>query len=423
LDISPLQSHTIEEDLGNRDFTINALAAPLSSVVHALTQEEPLSTAVTLIDPFNGLNDLQTGMLRVVSALAFRHDPLRMLRAFRFQMRYQLSFDTHTDRLLKYNAPRLLQAAPERIREELMMLLQPEGATERLRALDAHHLLTALIPEFIPARHMPQPALHHWDVFDHSLETVASLEYLNHVLQQPEDEIRQSPLEGSKHGDMVALKQLLLDAEQQNLFSFATFTSPAMKLSALLHDIGKPDTYAVDQEGNITFYHHPQAGVPLIQKIARRLNISTHDARLIQQSAAHHMRPGQLSQGTVTIRAIRRYFMDLGPRGINVALVSLADHLAMRGPEPLTEHWQRHLATVRTLLEHYIHERDTIMPPRLIQTDELIHRLHLEQGPIIGQLLEMISEAQAEGKIRSKEEALWFAEEKLHHLRSSNHKN
>jgi hypothetical protein len=88
----------------------------------------------------------------------------------------------------------------------------------------------------------------------------------------------------------------------------------------------------------------------------------------------------------------------------------------MRGPEPLTEHWQRHLATVRLLLHSYIHERESIMPPRLLQASELIQHLELQPGPIIGQLLESIAEAQADGLIQSKEDALWFAEEQLERI-------
>ncbi len=186
-----------------------------------------------------------------------------------------------------------------------------------------------------------------------------------------------------------------------------------MKLAALLHDIGKTVTYTRSEEGDIRFYGHPQAGIPLTQQILRRLNGSIHERRLAQQVAGHHMRPGQLSRDPITQRAIRRYFVDLGPTGIYVALISLADHLAMRGPEPLTTSWERHLATVRLLLNAYIRERESILPPRLIQPDELIHRLNLTPGPIIGQLLEAIAEAQADGKLHSKEEALWLAEEQL----------
>src|SRR6202022_1900415 len=143
---------------------------------------------------------------------------------------------------------------------------------------------------------------------------------------------------------------LLKEAETQQLFSFEHLSSAPTKMAALLHDIGKTTTYTVSEEGDIRFYGHPQAGIPLVQQILRRLSASLQERRLAQQVAGHHMRPGQLSRDIVTQRAIRRYFVDLGPTGISVALISLADHLAMRGPEPLTTTWQRHLATVRHLL-------------------------------------------------------------------------
>ena len=130
------------------------------------------------------------------------------------------------------------------------------------------------------------------------------------------------------------------------------------------------------------------------------------------------MRPGQLGQETiVTPRAIRRYFVDLGPTGILVAIFSLADHLATLGPlQPSGDAWERHLSVVRLLLTCYIRERESILPPRLLSSEELMRRLKLEPGPIVGQLLEAIAEAQAEGTIHSKEEALWFAEEHLGRL-------
>ncbi len=227
-------------------------------------------------------------------------------------------------------------------------------ALTRLRFLDSHGLLTVLIPEFLPARGMRQPELHHWDVLEHSLETVGYLEHLATLLQQPPAQIEHSPLDLSHQGDMLAIQTLLKEAEEQQLFSFARLTSAPMKMAALLHDIGKTTTYTVTEEGDIRFYGHPQAGIPLTQQILRRLNASIQERRLAQQVAGHHMRPGQLSRDTVTQRAIRRYFVDLGPTGIYVALISLADHLAMRGPEPLTSSWERHLAN-RAPPAQYLH--------------------------------------------------------------------
>ena len=409
LDISPLRGGTIEEDLRLRDFTINAIALPLSEAVTSLTNE----TSRPLLDPLQGHADLANHCLRAVDDAAFKDDPLRMLRAVRFMQRYQLTLEPHTAQMLTHDAALLTRTAPERIHDELQAILQPPGATTCLRFMDSHGLFTTLIPEFIPARGMKQPELHHWDVLEHSLETVGYLEYLATLLQQAPEQIEHSPLELNGQGDLLAIQTLLKEAETQQFFSFEHLTSAPMKMAALLHDIGKTTTYTVSEEGDIRFYGHPQAGIPLVQQILRRLSASLQERRLAQQVAGHHMRPGQLSRDIVTQRAIRRYFVDLGPTGISVALISLADHLAMRGPEPLTVSWERHLATVRVLLNTYIRERERILPPRLIQPDELIRRLNLTPGPIIGKLLEAIAEAQTENRLHSKEEALWLAEEIL----------
>jgi poly(A) polymerase len=433
-DISPLTDKTIEDDLRQRDFTINAIAAPLDEVVRYLesNQEKPITSSRDeggveglggslwsptvdslgswLIDPLHGLSDLQARRLKAVDDQVFRHDPLRMLRAVRLMMRYQLQLDPWTASLITRDAELLPEVAWERVHDELYAILGPEGAATRLRFLDEHNLFITIFPEFISARGMRQPNPHYWDVLTHSIETVGALEHIAHLVQgktmHPHHDVG-APLTG-------ALGVLLQEAQQQGIFSFTGLTAPRMKMAALLHDIGKPVTYSCDEEGAIHFYNHPQAGVPLVEKITRRLCASTQDRRLAQLVAAHHMRPGQLGQdGPVTLRAIRRYFVDLGPTGIYVALFSLADHLATLGPQPPGDVWQRHLGVVRQLLTSYIRERDSILPPRLISPEELMRRLKLEPGPIVGQLLDLISEAQAEGKIHSKEEAIWFAEEHL----------
>lgn len=430
LDISPLQGKTLEEDLHKRDFTINAIAAPLDEVVRYFEAgngeiragKQPGEEGgdyegrpyITLIDPFHGIADIEARRLRAVHDGVFRDDPLRMLRAVRLMMRYRLSIDPWTERLMTRGAGLLAQGAAERIHDELYAILEPEGAAERLRFLDAHGLLTVLIPEFITARGMRQPPPHYWDVLEHSLETVGALERVARMLQR-EDAAENVTLNKKVYDDLVEIRALLYEAEQQGIFAFAALAAPRMKMAALLHDIGKPVTYTVDQEGGIHFYNHPQAGVPLAQQVMKRLSASTQDRRLVQLVVAHHMRPGQLAHtGVVTPRAIRRYFVDLGPIGIYVALISLADHLATMGPQPLTARWERHLAVVRLLLTRYIRERESILPPRLIAPEELMRRLKLEPGPLVGELLEEIAEARADGTIHSKEEALWLAEERLH---------
>ncbi len=464
MDIAPLNGASIEDDLRQRDFTINAMAAPLEAMAHAIRvgssdegwsgqpgqvgdhEGRPYSTSgwqekhpfsglgSQVIDPFHGRRDIQARRLRAVDKRIFQHDPLRMLRAVRLAARYGLTIENATRGLIRRDAALLPTVASERIHDELYAILESPGTTAQLRLLDDLGLLTVLFPELSLARGMQQPYPHFWDVLEHSLETVGALERIAGMLMgarfiapssagsSPDvDAMNRVPTNVGNTGQGIAdsgeieeIRNIVEEAREQGIFAFETLTAPRMKMAALLHDIGKPVTFSIGEDGGIHFYNHPRAGVPLVQHIARRLNISTQDRRLWEQVAAHHMRPGQLGQdGLVTTRAIRRYFVDLGPTGMLVAIFSLADHLATCGPQPLGDAWERHLAVVRLLLASYVRERQSILPPRLLSADELMHRLKLEPGPLIGKLLAAIEEAQAEGTVSSKEEALWLAEEML----------
>jgi putative nucleotidyltransferase with HDIG domain len=412
-DISPLHGMSLEENLRARDFTMNALAVPLTDVVKYLSGSET-NIHHFLIDPLCGHADLQNRLLRVVDEDAFRHDPLRMLRALRLAKRYKLMLAPETKTLLQRDAPLLTRVAAERIHQEIYSVLSVRGALAWLHELDTYGLLTTLIPELQAARALRQPSPHYWDVLEHSLQSVAALETLTDALEAPPFVSRLAPTFIASE-DLVELRALLHDGEQQGIFHFAELRAPRMKLAALLHDIGKPQTYTLDVRGDIHFYGHPQMGAPIASEITRRLSASTQDRRLAQMVAAHHMRPGQLGQDSaVTLRAIRRYFVDLGPIGILVALFSLADHLATLGPQPRVPAWTRHLSVVRLLLTSYIREREKILPPRLVHAEELMSRLKLQPGPMLGQLLDIIAEAQAEGTIHSREEAILLAREYVH---------
>ncbi len=408
LDIASLHGQSLEEDLQTRDFTVNALAAALDKTL-----------SLQLIDPLHGEEDLRARCLKAVNSAVFQADPLRMLRAVRLMARYRFSLDTGTQELIRRDSSLLPSVAPERIHDELYAILEPDGATAHLHLLDDLGLLTEILPELIPAKGMRQPNPHYWDVFDHSLETVGALELLARVcVPEAQAYASATPAHLTPNAATTAylanIQSLLKEAEAQGIFSPAELTAPRTKMAALLHDIGKPATYSIAEDGSIQFYAHPQVGAHIALHITRRLSASTKDRRLAQLVTAHHMRPGQLGQdGEVTPRAIRRYFVDLGSAGITVALFSLADHLATFGPQPLTSAWERHLSVVSLLLMRYIRERDSILPPRLLSPEELMRRLKLAPGPLVGQLLEAIAEAQSEGTISSKEDALWLAEERL----------
>ncbi|MBX5451363.1 HD domain-containing protein [Thermogemmatispora sp.] len=423
IDVAPLTG-SIEEDLRQRDFTINAIALPLDALLH--TAAPSSLTSLPWIDPCGGLADAQAGLLRAVNAQVFQARPVRLLRAIRFARRYSLRIEPATEALIRRDARLLTEEVAERLLSELYKLLELEDATRSLRLLDRYGLLTVLVPELGPARGMPQPPPHYWDVFEHSLETVSALEAVAHALQsepRPLDELScaawcQPLLLGPDQTDHLAqLRALVAEATRQGLLSFSELTKPAFKLAALLHDIGKPATLSYDEEGTSHFYGHQQAGTPLAEGVMKRLSTSGHDRHLVRLVTLHHMRPGQLArQEFVTPRAIRRYFVDLGAYGLHVALFSLADHLATYGPgyhlRPAGA-WEAHLACVALLFRSYLYERERFLPTRLLSGHELMRRLGLQPGPLVGELLEIIAEARAEERIHSKEEALWLAREYL----------
>jgi poly(A) polymerase len=415
LDIAPLHGETLEEDLRARDFTLNALASPLAPLVEQLARTGGVAEVETwLIDPLHGLDDLRQRLLRPVDDGVFQRDPLRMLRAFRLARTYALTLDFSMEKILRRDAALLTQVAAERIHAELYTLLTGAGALDVLHDLDSYGLLTVLIPELLPTLGMRQPLPHYWDVMEHSLQAVHYLEVLVDALTSDSDAPFAPDLAPTVESgeDLTAIREMLREAEEQQIFHFTNLIAPNMKMSALLHDIGKPLTRTVDEGGAIHFYNHPQAGAPVASAIMRRLSASTFDCRLVQLIAAHHMRPGQLGQGgPVTPRAVRRYFVDLGPTGLLVALFSLADHLATLGPQPRTVAWTRHLSVVRQLLTSYIRERAKILPPRLVGPEELLSRLKIAPGPLLGQLLELIAGAQTDGIIHSREEAFILARE------------
>ena len=223
LDVAPLHGQTLEEDLRARDFTLNALAAPLTTLLEQLTEAGALTRpGDILIDPLHGLDDLAARLIKVVDAEAFRHDPLRILRALRLARRYGLTLDPHTEALIRRDAPLLTQVAAERIHEELYTLLGYPGALEQLHLLDTYGLLAVLFPELCAARDMRQPAPHYWDVLEHSLQCVDSLETLTSSLQAAPStpfppELAATP---DTEENLVILRELLCEAEQQQIFSF-----------------------------------------------------------------------------------------------------------------------------------------------------------------------------------------------------------
>jgi len=392
LDFSTFQG-SIEGDLAQRDFTIDAIAVDLGE----------LAKDVHLIDPFNGRADLKKGVIRVVSETAFQSDAARLLRAVRLAAELGFSVDSQTEALIRENCHLIAEVAGERVREELLRLLAVPQSQRFLPYLDELGLVTAIIPELAEAKGVKQPKEHFWDVFDHSIETVIAVDFILHEggWEYAGDEVL-----------AITPWSELLARHFSREVSRGSSRRSLLKLAALLHDVAKPQAKAIAEDGRMRFLGHGKLGAEVAAGILERLRFSSKEIKLVEVMVREHLRPGQMSQeGLPTRRAIYRYFRDTEGAGIDILFLSLADHLATRGPNLELAGYKEHARMVEYVLtQHFEQERVTI-PPRLVSGHDLINTFGLSPGPKIGKLLEAVREAQASGEIATREEALSYIRE------------
>ncbi|MBI2304724.1 MAG: CCA tRNA nucleotidyltransferase [Chloroflexi bacterium] len=399
IDLAALQGD-IHQDLARRDFTVNAIALPLETLKGEGWRGK-------IIDPGHGVADTENRVLRAVSQSIFQDDPVRMMRGIRLAAQLGLTLDGSTRELMARHHTLLAQAAPERIREELCRLLACPQAAPWLSIMDEVGLLGILFPELDQARGVSQPKEHFWDVYHHSLETVASVEGILAAVRG----------EGGQTMPHQALRQPWpeeLNACLSEEVGTDCSRAAILKLTALLHDIAKPDTRTVEPGGRIRFLGHADVGAQMALFILERLRFSLKERQVVARMIQHHLRPAQLARiHPPSRRAIYRYFRDTEEVGVTTLLLSLADHWATRGPQLIPDAWQQHVMATQLLATYYFQEQKRAVPPRLVDGHLLMEHFGLRPGPLVGELLEALREAQAVGDVTTQEEALALAQQEL----------
>ena len=395
IDFSTMRG-SIEEDLSQRDFTMDAIAVDLNDI------EKP---SPPFIDPFGGEQDLRRGVVRAISEEAFVRDPARLLRGLRLAAEFGFSLDDETKKQIEGHHRLITTVAAERVRDELCRLLAAPRAAQSLRLLDELGLLLDIFPELSTTKGAEQPKEHFWDVFEHSVETVSAIEFV----------LRIGSLAYYDEG-ILALVPWSSELERhfEEKVSSGHSRKTLLKLVALLHDVAKPETKSIDEKGRMRFLGHAKKGATVAEGIMERLRFSAREKEMVRKMVLHHLRPGQLSgEGLPTRRAIYRYFRDTGDVAIDTIFLNLADHLATRGPELDFEEWQQHAQKLAYVLEERFREESIVAPPKLIDGHDVIDSFDLIPGPKIGELLEAVREAQAAGDITTREEALAFVQKQL----------
>lgn len=380
IDVTALRGEGIEADLAERDFTIGAVAAPLSGP--------------GLVDPFGGVADLERRRLRAVGERSFTADPLRLLRAARLAAELGLEVDPGTADLARAAAPRAAEPAGERQLAELRRLVGGPDPLRGIELLGDLGLTPVVLPELERLRGVGQGPNHHLDVYDHTLAV------LERTLEIEADLER---FAGERAAEVAALLAEPLGDEVTR--------GTALRFGALLHDIAKPQTRS-EQDGFVGFRGHDREGAAVIGAICGRLRAGRRLTAHLQALALHHLRLGFLiPEAPLPPRRVHEYLRATDPVGVDVTLLTIADRLSARGSGPLArpEMVRAHLDLAREMIGAALDWRRDGPPAPLLRGDELAARLGIEPGPLLGELLAELEAARYAGEIADPDAALEHA--------------
>jgi poly(A) polymerase len=371
VDLVSLRDADIEADLAARDFTINAMAEPLSGG--------------ELLDPHGGQADLAARVVRMVSPGALVEDPLRALRAVRLVTELDLELDPATGAAVAANAHGIAEVAPERVFGELKRVLTADRARAGLALMDEFGLLEEVLPELVPLKGVEQNVFHHLDVYEHTLEVLEAV----------------ASLERGEHGDDIAA--LLAEPLADELTR-----GGGMRFAALLHDAAKPQTRGELPDGRVTFVGHDEAGADLARAVLRRLRASQRVVDYVAALTLHHLRLGFLvHERPLDRRSVWRYLRATSPYSSEVTIFTIADRLATRGrnAEPAIA---AHIELAREMLGYAAADQPA---EPLVRGDELARALGITPGPALGRVLAQLEEDRFAGAIATREDAIARARE------------
>ena len=374
------------ENLGARDFTINAMAIKSEDLILPVGHLADL-----LIDPFHGLQDAAKGLLRMVRAENFNEDPLRLLRAFRFGAECEFKIHADTLEAITRYASKIHQVAPERMHEEWIKMMKCPKTAPYIEQMKETGLLGQIFPDIHAMDGLQQGSRHRLPLWEHSMATLHSLECM---FDNPKAHL----LNG-----LVELPEMI-----QSIYAHQM---PYLKMAALFHDIGKPNVKGIGKKGQTTFYGHQHTGATMLESRMDALRFSKKEIRITSRLIRDHMRPLLLFlTKNASDRAKARLFIRLGELWEALLLLSIADMMATTDDEQRIVSYQafmKSLVLFRNRMERKIRKAP------LITGDDLKKEILFPSGPVMGKALRAINQAYLSGIINTRAEALEMAEKYL----------
>ncbi len=351
---------TIEEDLARRDLTVNAMAVRVPDFA--------------FVDPFGGLGDLRRRLLRtpIDPRTSFGDDPLRMVRLARFSATLDAEVDGATGAAARAMVDELETISAERIRDELVKLLGSAHPRRGIELLVDSGMARWVVPELEELRECRDPAHRHKDVYLHTLAVVENVQAL-----EPEGQ-----------PDVV------------------------LRLAALLHDIGKPSTRMIHEDGTVTFHHHDVVGARMTRQRLRDLRFDRETIREVSDLVRMHLRFHTYRQGW-TDSAVRRYVRDAGDLFERLNRLTRAD--VTTGNQRKAQGIQRRVDELEERVEELRgrEEIDAMRPA--VDGNQIMRHLGIRPGPLVGDAWNHLLELRLDRGEMTEAEALaaldeWWAE-------------
>ena len=390
LDISELCGNTIEEDLLRRDFTINAIAYDL--------KEEKF------IDVTGGIEDIKNKCLRSIKEENFIDDPLRILRAYRFMATTGFGADIELEKTLIKHKNLILKPARERVHDEIMKLFGGRYTSKTLLKMLDDKILELIFPCVNDIKKVPSNTHHHLDLIHHVIETV------NQIEQQY----------------AIAENEVINHLNQIDFGGYPRINH--LKLAGFLHDIGKPSTWTIEEDKKTIwsvqdgteypkdkpyrhrFIKHDLEGAKLVKPLLKELKFSNKQIEYISDLIRNHIYPSSIiSAPNLDNKVLMRYVRKMGENSIDNIILAKADRLSAQGVDVTKEMTKANINGLNMLLKFYIEIKPTLKPlPKLIDGNEIMKILNIKQSPILGKIINELHEAQLNGEVNTKEEAVKF---------------
>jgi len=393
MDFAKFRGDTLEDDLRDRDFTVNAMAADL------------LGDVSVLIDPLNGEQDLNTKVLRKCTDHAIHDDPIRVLRAIRQSVQLRLKIHPDTSKDVRQHVAGVLGSSPERIRDEFFNILRLNQPARAIRVLHHIGVLSYIIPDIEKLTDVERVPPHLFNGWNHTLLVV---ERLNMILTGI------SPRRTDNTAATFDLGMLVIQLDryrrqlQEHIareYGNGRTHQQLLILGALIHNLGKigdTDDYV-------------KASATQSEAVTEALRLTNLEQRCLVAmiSAYRHI----LDIDTWTDLELHRFWYPLGASGIDAILLAVADYLGIYGAELGQSEWLALVERVIILLDTYFNKYDEIVSPELLLNgNDMMSLLDVEGGPIIGELLTKLREAQVTGNVNSLEEARDFIQREYNQL-------